>query len=353
MQDRVTLRTAIGDNTQKHVRRPLLSHWMAFFAGVLVFFFLSIIVPRLLLVFSQTSSTERVSSVGHQTNSTPDTPLVSQSIQQASVPQSNITGHHEDRIIAAPKAGLQSALQLLPQEAPKDFEGALEWLIGESEESTRFLIARPYERRESAIELFMQATDTEFKLGLDAVVKAQDEGLIAAALVAGLSRSPPAFAPGEVLTRLESFGASNSIQAAAKQVVLQEWATQNLSAAKLWVSQRAKNGGGDSADLLKVADIGMVDAPEATLAWVNEHVPPSEETGALAYLFESWADSDPFAAGRWLRQQANHPVFDQACRIYALKFQDLDRDSALQWAGQIKDHAMRIDTLTLVGSDDP
>lgn len=49
-------------------------------------------------------------------------------------------------------------------------------------------------------------------------------------------------------------------------------------------------------------------------------------------MLSSWAARDPEGAGRWLKQNLNHPNFADMVRGYAIQVATIDPDAARQWA---------------------
>ena len=49
-------------------------------------------------------------------------------------------------------------------------------------------------------------------------------------------------------------------------------------------------------------------------------------------MLSSWAARDPEGAGRWLKQNLNHPKFADLVRGYAIQIATIDPAAAQQWA---------------------
>ncbi|HET6410151.1 MAG TPA: hypothetical protein VFG14_19835, partial [Chthoniobacteraceae bacterium] len=58
-------------------------------------------------------------------------------------------------------------------------------------------------------------------------------------------------------------------------------------------------------------------------------------------LLQTWAQQSPEAAGEWLRQNTNHPYYDQMTASYVGNVASVDREAAKAWAQTIRNSEVR------------
>jgi RNA polymerase sigma factor (sigma-70 family) len=129
--------------------------------------------------------------------------------------------------------------------------------------------------------------------------------------------------------------------------VIQAMLYRDPAAAARWISELSGQAyvGAEAVTntALKLAEASPTDA----LRWVTTLKPADLDgvgQGAGA-VFQTWAQQDPGAAGGWLRQNTNHPFYDQMTASFVRAVAGVDRAVADEWAQTIRNDRVREETL--------
>lgn len=138
------------------------------------------------------------------------------------------------------------------------------------------------------------------------------------------------------------------LKGSAMNEVAERYARTDPESAAGWVQEFASEDYATRA----IAEVGEKWAerePLAAVSWLEKLPEGPGQKAGLNSAFGDWEDRDPIAAGNYLLAMPNSPKRDSAIRGFAEGYAWQDPKTAIAWAQDIQDPAIRSESLKKVG----